>query len=115
MGAVIDPFARCGNPLTGTDHCGMPDRRDEFAVAAGLDPQNAETVLLIVVRDALDESRQHFRGGWVWLRFHNNCRVICFACAEAQSHSSASATPLCITTRAFHRQPARTSPDIGSP
>jgi len=31
-------------------------------VAACLDPQNAETVVLIVVRDALDETRQHFLG-----------------------------------------------------
>ena len=34
----------------------------DFAVAACLDPQNAETVLLIVVGDALDESRQHLPG-----------------------------------------------------
>jgi hypothetical protein len=34
----------------------MPDHRDEFAVTACFDPQNAETVLLIVVRDTLDEA-----------------------------------------------------------
>jgi hypothetical protein len=68
MGTVIDPFARCGNPLAGRDHSGMPDHRDEFAVTACFDPQNAETVLLIVVRDTLDEARQHLQGGRVGLR-----------------------------------------------
>ena len=62
MGAVIDPFARCGDPLAGGDHRGVPDHGDEFAVAARLDPQNAEAVLVIVVGDALDEARQHFLG-----------------------------------------------------
>jgi hypothetical protein len=62
MGAVVDPFARCGDPLAGRDHRGMPGHRDEFAVPACLDPQNAETVLLIVVRDAFDEARQDFLG-----------------------------------------------------
>jgi hypothetical protein len=38
MGAVIDPFARCGDPLTGGNRCGVPDNRDQFAVAACLDP-----------------------------------------------------------------------------
>ena len=37
--------------------------RDQFAVAACLDPQHAETVLFIVMVNALDEARQHFRGG----------------------------------------------------
>ena len=60
----------------------MPDHRDEFAVAACLDPQNAETVLVIVVGDALDEARQHFLGRWFRLRLHANCRVICFAAAR---------------------------------
>ena len=62
MGAVIDPFARRGDPFAGGDHRGVTDDRDQFAVAARLDPKNAETVLLIVVRDALDEARQHFLG-----------------------------------------------------
>ncbi len=85
VGAVIDPFTRCGDPLPGRDHRGMPDHRDEFAVAACLDPQNTVTVLLIVVRDALDEARQHFLGRWFRLRFHDNCRLTCGA-AACQSH-----------------------------
>ena len=60
MGTVIDPFARGGNPLASGDHRGVPNHGDEFTVAACLDPQNAEAVLLIVVRNALDEARQNF-------------------------------------------------------
>jgi hypothetical protein len=55
----------------------MPDHRDEFAVAARLDPQNAETVFPIVVCNALNEARKHFLGRWVRLRFHDNWRPIC--------------------------------------
>jgi hypothetical protein len=34
----------------------------EFSMPARLRPQNAEAVLDIVERDALDETRQHFLG-----------------------------------------------------
>jgi hypothetical protein len=57
------------------------ETRDEFSVAARLDPQNAETIFPIVVRNALDEARQHFLGRWVRLRFHADCHVSCFAFA----------------------------------
>jgi hypothetical protein len=33
-------------------------------------PQNAETVLLVVEGDALDETRQHLAVGWFGLNFH---------------------------------------------
>jgi hypothetical protein len=36
-------------------------------VAARLDPDNAEAVLAVLVRHALDESGQHLAIGWVWL------------------------------------------------
>ena len=39
---------------------GMPDDRDQFAVAARLDPQNAEAVLGVVEGDALDKARENF-------------------------------------------------------
>ena len=38
----------------------MPNHGDEVAVAACLNPQNAEAILVIVVRNALDEARQNF-------------------------------------------------------
>ena len=62
VGAVVDPFARGRDPLTGRDGRGMADHRHEVTMPARLGPQNAEAVLGIVVGDALDEARQHFLG-----------------------------------------------------
>ena len=60
MGAVVDPFARGGDPLAGGDRGGVPDGGHQVTVPARLDAQNAEAVLGIVVGDPLDETRQHF-------------------------------------------------------
>ena len=40
----------------------MANDRDQVAMAARLDPQNAEAVLGVVVGDTLDEAGQHFLG-----------------------------------------------------
>ena len=45
VGAVVDPFARRGDPLAGGDRRGMADDGDQVAVAARLDPEHAEAVL----------------------------------------------------------------------
>src|SRR4029453_18796796 len=74
MGAVVDPFARCSDPLAGGNYRGVPDHRDQSAVAACPDPQNAEPVLFIVVGDALDEAGQNFLGWWFCLRSHADHR-----------------------------------------
>jgi hypothetical protein len=60
MGAVIDPFARCGNPLASGYHCSVPDYGDQFAVAARLDPQNAVAIPVVAVCDALNNARENF-------------------------------------------------------
>ena len=62
MGAVVDPFARCGDPLAGGDGGGVPDDGDQVAMAARLDAENAEAVLGIMEGDPLDEARQNFLG-----------------------------------------------------
>ena len=62
MGAVVDPFARGGDPLAGRNGCGMADDGHHIAMPARLGAQNAEAVLGIVVGDALDEAGQHFLG-----------------------------------------------------
>ena len=62
MGAVVDPFARRGDPLAGGDRGGVADDGHQIAMAARLDAQHAEAVLGIVEGDALDEARQHFLG-----------------------------------------------------
>jgi len=40
----------------------VADDRDQIAMAAGLGPQNAETVLAIVEGDTLDKARQYVLG-----------------------------------------------------
>ena len=70
VGAVVDPFARGGDPLAGGNGCGMADHGHQIAMPARLGAQNAEAVLGIVVGDALDEAGQHFLGRWFRLRLH---------------------------------------------
>jgi hypothetical protein len=62
MGAVVDPFARCGDPFAGGDGSGMRHHGYQVAVSARLDPQNTEAILGVVVGDAFDEARQDFLG-----------------------------------------------------
>ena len=62
MGAVVDPFARRGDPFAGGDHRGVADDGHQFAVAARLDAENAKAVLGVVEGDAFDEARQNFPG-----------------------------------------------------
>jgi len=59
--AVIYPGAARLDELAGRDHCGVANDGDEIALAAGFDTQNAEAVLGIVERDAVDQARQDLR------------------------------------------------------
>ena len=56
MGAVVDPFARRSDPLTGRDRGSVANNGHEVAVAARLYPQHAEAVLGIVEGDPLDDA-----------------------------------------------------------
>jgi hypothetical protein len=60
MGAVVGPFAGGRHPLAGRDHRRMAHRRDKIAVAARLEPQDAEAVFRVVEGDPLDEARENF-------------------------------------------------------
>ena len=62
VGAVVDPFARRGDPLAGGDRRGVADDGHQIAMAACLHPQNAEAVLGVVEGDPLDEAGEHFLG-----------------------------------------------------
>ena len=62
VGAVVDPFTRCRDPLAGSNGCRMPNDGHDITVPARFRAQNAEAILDIVVGDALDEARQDFRG-----------------------------------------------------
>jgi hypothetical protein len=56
MGAVVDPFSRCGDPLARRDDRGVTDDRYQLAVAARLGAKNAETVLRVMKGDALNQT-----------------------------------------------------------
>ena len=51
-----------GDPFAGGDRGGVAHDGDQVAMAARLDPQNAEAVLGVVERDALDEAGEDFLG-----------------------------------------------------
>jgi hypothetical protein len=62
MGMVVDPFAGCGDPLAGGNGRGMSDDRYQVAVTPCLDPENAETVVVIMESNSLDETGENFLG-----------------------------------------------------
>jgi hypothetical protein len=70
VSAVIRPVAGSSDPLTGGNHRGMANDRDEIAVASRLHPDDAEAVFGVLVGDALNQSCQHLSVGWLWLRLH---------------------------------------------
>ena len=56
VSAVVGPVPGSLHELAGRDHGGVPGHGDEVALAARLQTQNTETVLLVVERHALDEA-----------------------------------------------------------
>ncbi len=60
MGAVIDPFAGCGDPLAGGDDGRVADHGHQIAMAARFRPENAEAVLDVVEGEPLDEPCKNF-------------------------------------------------------
>ena len=60
MRAVVEPFARGGDPFTGRDRRGVAHHRHEVANPAGLDAQHAEAILGIVEGHTLDDAGQDF-------------------------------------------------------
>ena len=60
VGAVVDPFARGGDPFAGRNGCGVADHGHNVTMPARLGTQNAKAILCVVVGDALDEAREHF-------------------------------------------------------
>ena len=73
MGVIVDPVARCGDPFSGGDDGGVADDRDQVAMSARLDAENAEAVLGVVEGHPLDKARQHFLGRGFLLRLHRCC------------------------------------------
>jgi len=53
VGAIVDPFTGCGDPLAGGDDGGMAHDGHQIAVSARLRPKHAEAVLGVVEGDPL--------------------------------------------------------------
>ena len=56
MRPVVDPPAARLHELTGANGRSVADDRDQIAMAARLDPQDAEAALLVVEGDALNQA-----------------------------------------------------------
>jgi len=56
VGMVVDPGPARPDELAGRDHRGVAENRDQVALPASFDPQDAEAVLRVMECDALDES-----------------------------------------------------------
>jgi hypothetical protein len=63
VSAVVDPEPVRLDELTGRNHRGMSDEGNEIALAAGFDSQNAEAVLGVMQRDAVDQPSQDLGRG----------------------------------------------------
>jgi hypothetical protein len=59
MGVIVDPFARCSNPLACGDDGSVTDDRDKITMATGLCPQNTKPVIAVMEGDALDKPSQN--------------------------------------------------------
>jgi hypothetical protein len=62
MGAVIDPGSARLDKLAGRDHRGVAEDRDQVALPARFDTENAEVVFRVMECDALDQTGQNL--GW---------------------------------------------------
>ena len=60
VGAIVDPFAGCGDPLAGGDDGSMAHDGHQIAVSARLRPEHAEAVLGLVEGDPLDKACENF-------------------------------------------------------
>jgi hypothetical protein len=59
MRAVVDPRPARLDELAGRDHRRVTKNRDQVALPASFDTQDAETVLFVVEGDALDQTGQY--------------------------------------------------------
>ena len=57
---IVEPNSRCRDPFPGRYHRCMTHCGHQVPMAPRLNPQHAETALLTVKRDALDQTGQDF-------------------------------------------------------
>jgi hypothetical protein len=75
VGAVVDPTARNGDPLTRRNTCGVANDGHDVTMTPRPCAQNAKTILGIMIGDALDETRQYLFYRSFWLPAHTNVRA----------------------------------------
>jgi hypothetical protein len=71
MGAVVRPVAGGRNPLAGGNYGGMTNDGDQFSMTTRLDPDDAKSVVGILVGDALNQPGKDLTIGWFRLCLHN--------------------------------------------
>ena len=72
VGAVVDPISGRRNPLSGRDRGGMTNQGDQITLPTGLNPDDTEAVVGVLISDALNQSGQYFAIGWCGFHIHNN-------------------------------------------
>ena len=70
MGAVVDPFAGCGDPLAGGDDSRVADYGHQIAMAARFRPENTKAVLAVVEGDPLHKAGEYFLSRWFKIGLH---------------------------------------------
>jgi hypothetical protein len=71
MGGVVRPIAGSCNPLAGGNHGGVANDGDKIAVAASLDPNDAKSIVGVLVGDALNQPGQYLPIGLLRLHLHD--------------------------------------------
>jgi hypothetical protein len=84
VSAVISPVTSGRDPLTSGNHGGVANDRDEVAATARLYPDHAESVLGVLIGDALDQPSKHLSVGWLWVRLDDAHRTDLVAKALAR-------------------------------
>jgi hypothetical protein len=80
---IVDPFAGCGDPLTSRNSRRMPNDRYQLAVRSCLYPENAETIVVIMESNSLNETGKNFQGRWFLLSLHVDLFIIGFGPGHA--------------------------------
>jgi hypothetical protein len=70
MRTIVKPFARRSDPLASRYGGGMTNHSDKLAVATDFHPDDAKTVLHVLIGDALNHPGEHLPIRRVRLRFH---------------------------------------------
>jgi hypothetical protein len=78
MGGIVRPAAGGLDEFPGRNRCGMAEDGQQIALASRLDPQDAETVLVIMESHPLDEAGEDFGFRIVLHRLSNKLKLPLF-------------------------------------